>query len=266
MRPPSRQFAGSPRDPDPDDVTVMADGVRVTMDEETDNIVTAPAAKAQAREVFNGMGAGLSGGGYLGGPGPRQTRNMPGTSSQPAKQPATKPAAKPATTSAPPAATPPAATPTTGPSLPRDVQGFTQAFYASQGQMLNNLARDVAARLPSMGIKNPRVTVGVSAGVINGKMEYRVTVSDPAAWEALRKHQSELPQGLEIGPAPKMVDGRLDPMRHVEVEGPLGLIEEGAQGVVVGTNRPACKGSCEPQWGQPGSPPNVWHTHRQPTP
>jgi RHS repeat-associated protein len=150
-------------------------------------------------------------------------------------------------------------------ALPSNIKAFTEAFNASDGKLLNNVAKDVAAKLPEFGVKNPRLTVGVSAGMIRGKVEYRVTVSDPAAWQALKEHANELPEGLKLGPPPTMVNGKLDPMRHVEIEGPLGLMSEGAQGVVVGTSGPACKGNCEPQWAQPGSPQNVWHTNRQPT-
>ncbi len=173
--------------------------------------------------------------------------------------------------SAPPSVGPPApggSAPTTPPSggggLPSDVDAFTKAFNASGGNLLNALAKDVAAKLPGFGIKNPRLIVGISAGVIGGKVQYRVTVSDPAAWKALKQHESELPAGLKVGPQPSMVNGKLDPMRHVEVEGPLGLKSEGAKGIVVGTSGPACKDNCEPQWIQPGSPPDVWHSNVDP--
>ncbi|MFF9158419.1 hypothetical protein ACF1AB_40050 [Streptomyces sp. NPDC014846] len=130
--------------------------------------------------------------------------------------------------------------------------------------MLNQLARDVVATARDLGIRNPRLTAAVSVGLVNGRLEYRATVSDPAAYAVLRANESRLPNGMRLGPPPTMgSDGKLDPMRHVEVEGPLGLRAEGANGVIVGTSREACASWCEPQWSQPGSPDDVWHTNRR---
>jgi hypothetical protein len=135
-------------------------------------------------------------------------------------------------------------------------------FKQSDGKLLNNLSLEVENVVRSLGINNPRLTVAVSAGVLNGHVEYRVTVSDPKVYELLKKNEGMLPADLRMGSAPVIgPDGKLDPMRHVEVEGPMGLQAEGAAGIVVGTSRPACKGNCQPQWKQAGSPDGVWHTN-----
>jgi len=283
----------------PDSVTVEMGGVVFTMTEDQYDLVTAPAFKQQARDTFNGLGGALgaigaaksrnaqlndqwkgtvrpdtvtsSAGSAKKGPAPpanaagkdgagKGTAGKDAASNQGTAQ-VTLDSGGPPLGSGPPsgAGQPP------GGGLPRDVPGFTAAFYASQGQFLNQLSLEVVAIARELGARNPGLTVGVSAGVINGQVEYRVTVSDMHTYNVLNANQARLPQGMQMGPAPTIAaNGNLDPMRHVEVEGPLGLLAEGAPSVLVGTSRPACQANCEPQWNQTGSPPHVWHTNRQP--
>ncbi|WP_328349748.1 hypothetical protein OG800_03285 [Streptomyces sp. NBC_00445] len=247
----------------------MADGVEFTMPEDAYDQLTTPAVQQQARDVFNGLGGGLAGIvaarnrneaiGRQGGDGrPRIVSVGDGRATAPGAGPPTT-ATRPGDVSAASAAGPPAG------GLPGDVPAFTKAFYASEGQMLNQLARDVVGTARDLGIGNPRLTAAVSVGMVDGQLEYRVTVSDPAAYAVLRANESRLPSGLRMGPPPTIgPDGRLDPMRHVEVEGPATLRDaEGARGVIVGTSRQACAQWCEPMWSQPGSPGDVWHTNRR---
>jgi hypothetical protein len=152
------------------------------------------------------------------------------------------------------------------PALPTDVSSFKEAFYASEGKLLNQVASDIQTKLRQAGVKNPRLAVAVSAGVVDGEVRYVVTVSDPKALAVLRQYEKYLPEGLSVAVSePKFVGGKLDPSSHVEIAGPKELLDQGAKGVVTGTNIPTCKGTCEPLWaGESGTPPgSVWHTNRR---
>jgi hypothetical protein len=151
-------------------------------------------------------------------------------------------------------------------TLPKDVGEFAKEFHASEGELLNNLASGLQQQLAKAGVKNPRLAVAVSAGVIDDKVYYVVTVSDRKALAILRQYEKYLPEGMKVGVSePKFVGGKLDPLSHVEIAGSLELKAQGARGVVTGTNIPACKGNCEPLWaGESGTPPSdVWHTNRR---
>ena len=226
-------------------VTVTFQGAEVTMREAEYDVLTAPAMKEQARAIFNGLGGGLAGIGAA-----KNLNDMRSQEAAGSNRPTIVSTDNPGAPGAPGA-------------LPRDVQTFTSSFYESN-RSLNTLSTNVVATVRDLGVRNPTLTVGVSAGVINGKVEYRVTVSDPNTWNVLKANEGRLPGGMRMGPPPTMAGGgNLDPMRHVEVEGPLGMLSEGAKGVVVGTSRLSCVENCEPQWNQSGSPENVWHTNRQ---
>ncbi|MFC8373241.1 hypothetical protein [Streptomyces sp. NPDC057238] len=238
----------------------MADGVEFTMPEDQYDQLRQPAVQQQARDVFNGLGGGLAG--IVQARNRNEALNRQGDKKQQTTVVASEArsagiTAAPAGTALPGATGPPAG------GLPRDVPTFTKAFYSTDGKMLNQLALDVKATAQRLGVDHPNLTTAVSVGLVNGQLEYRVTVSDPRAYATLRANESLLPRGLHMGPPPTMgPDKKLDPMRHVEVEGPLGLRDEGARGVIVGTSREACAQWCEPQWNQAGSPDDVWHTHR----
>jgi hypothetical protein len=154
-------------------------------------------------------------------------------------------------------------------ALPSTVGELTARLNDTEGTLLNEVAVNVRDQLRAVGV-NPKVVVGVTAGVLDGRLTYVVTTSDPGSWAKLQTIKDDLPTGLLVGPPPTMWrdpqtgEYELAPDRHVEVEGPLTLRAAGAAGTLVGTSSPACERCCEPIW-RSGAP-DVWHTNRRPPP
>jgi hypothetical protein len=157
--------------------------------------------------------------------------------------------------------------------LPADVNGFIQAMIRDEAlehtkaHFLNRAASQTSDMIKANVINNKNLMVAVSAGVVDGKLRYVVTVSHPKIWQALKaaidRGESPLPPGLNLGPPPTMDGKKLHQEWHVESEGPAELLRQGAKGVFTGTSGAACKDHCEPFWiGELGAPPQtVIHTH-----
>ena len=141
--------------------------------------------------------------------------------------------------------------------LARGVKEFTKAMYTgiekSEGKILNQTAKAVEQILKEKGVWHKNLAVGVSVGVVDDDLRYVISVSDPKAWEVLKKAGFEVTENAPVAP--------LEPWKHVEFEGGVHLRKQGAKGILTGTNFQACVG-CESQWVE-GKMGDVWHTNRR---
>jgi RHS repeat-associated protein len=163
-------------------------------------------------------------------------------------------------------APPPVSTPS-GKST-TNLDAFTQRFYETDGQLLNQQATEIADSLrPVVGNKF-RFAVGVSTTFVGDEQRTVVTTSNLETDNALRTNQVQLPPGMTLSSEPPKIDRKkkVEPNSHVEVAGAMQLIGPdentwGTLGVITGTSAAACKENCQPIWKSGGGVPFVWHTN-----
>jgi RHS repeat-associated protein len=155
-------------------------------------------------------------------------------------------------------------TPESGSALAK----FTEEFYKSDTQLLNDQAKQIAAQVRAV-VANKNFVIGVTTTFVDDTQFTVVSASNPEAWQAMK---GRLPAGVELGPDPTpwmQKNGTIDPLGHVELTGPAYLqTTYGAKAVIVGTSSPACGGGvygCSQLW-QSGGMPETWHTNLPPQP
>ena len=151
------------------------------------------------------------------------------------------------------------------PGPPSSMEAFTDAFYASEGKILNEQAGSMRSFIRSEIGGNPKLMVGVSTTFVDGEQITLVNVSDPKVWDALKSTEGSWAPGMKLGDRPIIgADGQLLRSEHVEIAGPRQLFEQyGAKAVITGTAGPACARYCAPRWWS-GEFPSVWHTNVPP--